>query len=552
MIDWTLDEVICSLAKGLDARYMHCPKCGARLLREFVYSQFEYEQASCIASCLNSAGLGTVRKLMDSRPIEASRKAELHLDEVNAIRLAARLWLWNRHSEAEEKVAHKYKLKRHEIDKLGRSLAIELAFGGQDNDWEQMEVVVQMRDRVPFEQVAELPPVQQIALRREHANRSQLELTRVFELGSRARPYLQLWLSNQLIAYLNRFDVARITQREDVSRVTLSLPVRACIDEGFPRVGSSAIAHNYTGKDQVVALIDSGIDSDHPDLKGRVEHKRDYVGSGFADEHGHGTHLAGIVGSKCTSYMGVAPEVTLWSYRALDKYGSATQTNLISAIQDLVVDASSDGRTVVANCSFEVPMSSFAADADYDVFCQPFDDATTSLIVVTAAGNCGPEASSITAPGGGFRVLTVGASVNRPAASYNVVSPFSSRGPATFGRQKPDVVAPGGFANPEGDANANVSMISSRVAGSTLDTLSSREKPWQVDRDHYGISGTSQSAALVSGVCALILEEGERQNRKLKHYEIASTLKNTARKLGYSRQDEGFGLINVDAAMKAI
>jgi hypothetical protein len=49
-----------------------------------------------------------------------------------------------------------------------------------------------------------------------------------------------------------------------------------------------------------------------------------------------------------------------------------------------------------------------------------------------------------------------------------------------------------------------------------------------------------------------MLEESERQNKKLKHYEVASALKNTARRLGYSRQEEGFGLINLDAATKAI
>jgi subtilisin family serine protease len=464
MIDWTLDEAICSLEKGFC--YGHCPKCGASWLSHgYFFSSFGHKHASVIAKSLADAGFGTVRKLLASRPRQASRLAGIYLDEITAMRHAARLWLLDRFYFALEKLTKEFNAAREQTEKLSQALAIELAFRGRDGDFDQMEVVVQMREHLPFERVAELSPAQQIALRREHANNTQLELTRNFELGSRARPYLQVWLSNQLVAFLNRFDIGRLTEREDVSRVTLSLPVRACINEGFPRVCSPAIAHTYSGKDQIVALIDSGVDSEHPDLKGRVVHKRDYVGNGFADEHGHGTHLAGIVGSKCASYQGVAPEVTLWSYRTLDRNGeSATQANLTSAIQDLVVDSSIEGRTVVANCSFEVPMSSFAADADYDVFCQPFDDATTSLIVVTAAGNCGPESSSITAPGGGFRVLTVGASVNRPSASLNVVSPFSSRGPATFGRQKPDFVAPGGFTNAEGDANENVSIISSRAA----------------------------------------------------------------------------------------
>src|SRR5450631_3838861 len=104
MIDWTLDEVICSLAKGFDTKYAHCPKCGAKLLRElYVYSHFGQKQASCIANCLNDVGLGTVRSLMDSRPMEASRTAGLHSDEVSAMRVAARLWLSDRHYRGAEK-----------------------------------------------------------------------------------------------------------------------------------------------------------------------------------------------------------------------------------------------------------------------------------------------------------------------------------------------------------------------------------------------------------------------------------------------------------------
>jgi hypothetical protein len=85
-----------------------------------------------------------------------------------------------------------------------------------------------------------------------------------------------------------------------------------------------------------------------------------------------------------------------------------------------------------------------------------------------------------------------------------------------------------------------------------LDCISSNEKPWQVDIDHYGLSGTSQATAMVSGVCALLLEATAAQGRTVRHSEIANALRETAQTLGFGPNDEGHGLIDVDAAISFI
>ena len=93
-------------------------------------------------------------------------------------------------------------------------------------------------------------------------------------------------------------------------------------------------------------------------------------------------------------------------------------------------------------------------------------------------------------------MVTVGASVDRPDGPHNFVAHYSSRGPAIHRRSKPDIIAPGGLKNIEGEFHKEVSMVSSRINGVWAQDQSN-QKPWFVDNDHYGGSGTSQATALV-------------------------------------------------------
>jgi serine protease AprX len=368
--------------------------------------------------------------------------------------------------------------------------------------------------------------------------------------------YLQVWLSNQIIASLTLDQIVRTSSNESVAMIGSALPVRSCMDQVTTRISATSTRSNRSGHGQIIALLDSGVNTSHPDLSSRsIVHKNYYVGSNADDEFGHGTHLAGVIVSNHSQYQGVAPDAKIWSYRVLDKNGkSASTATLVSAIQDVVTDASAltPPQLVIANCSFAVPLSSFASDQDYELFCDSFDAATSDLVVVTAAGNEGPDPATITAPGGGFRVITVGASVSRPGASLNFVSPYSSRGPATGNRDKPDVVAPGGVRNIQGDAHLNVSVVSSRLSPGTLDAMTTNGKPWKVDAEHFGLSGTSQATAVVSGVCALLLEEVASQKRTVKHSHVANALRNGATDLGFRVYEQGEGLVDVDKASQTI
>ena len=123
--------------------------------------------------------------------------------------------------------------------------------------------------------------------------------------------------------------------------------VRACLTESVPFIGAHEIWNGNgpegvaaRGEGMVVAIIDTGIDYTHPDLGGGLgpEHK---VMGGYdfieddedpMDDHGHGTHVAGIVAAN-GEVAGVAPEARLLAYKVLDFTGRGTQSDIIAGIE---------------------------------------------------------------------------------------------------------------------------------------------------------------------------------------------------------------------------
>ncbi len=546
---WSLFEVF---TQSPPASYI-CPCCGAYrwnpTFREFIHPSSDMLEDLLR---LEKHGVQTVQQLLAARPSELQRKIEvIPMDRLMRFRGQAQTYIWDRALDAWH---HLPVGSSTEARRIGFALALQMSERERD---EPIEVIIDMADKLSFDDVLAMSPENRTSTRRLHASRSQqqvvnqLELRQDFSDGG----YLQVWLSNQMVAALTPAQILDASRIEAVNRITLGLPVRSCLDEAVSRISATKTLSIRSGKGQIVALLDSGVDASHPDLaKCAVKQKKYYVGSNIDDECGHGTHLAGVIASSHAQYRGVAPNTEIWSYRVLDKNGLNSSTkSLLSALQDLVVDAQSlsPAQMVIANCSFAVPEGTFATPQDYLAFCDSFDHATSDCVVVTAAGNSGPGAATITGPGSGYRVLTVGASVGRPGASLNFVPPYSSRGPAGQ-RNKPDVIAPGGYRRPKGEANKDASVVSSRLTGSTLDCSSSNEKPWQVDLDHYGLSGTSQATAMVSGVCALLLEEVAAQGRTVSHSDVANALCQTAQTLGFGPNDEGYGLVDVDAATSFI
>jgi subtilisin family serine protease len=267
-----------------------------------------------------------------------------------------------------------------------------------------------------------------------------------------------------------------------VKRVTEDAPVQAfSTDEGhLTRIGADRMwsERNVRGDGVVVAVIDTGIDYRHPSLGGGI-------GAGFKviagydfvdndddpmDEHGHGTHVAGIIAGGDDEVRGVAPNAKLIAYRVLNAFGSGQTSDILAAIE-WTVDPNQDGdfsdHASVANMSL-----GGGGDADSPLS-QSVDNATRlGVVFCLAAGNT-PGERTIGSPGSSRLGITVGSSEESDTLAW-----YSSRGPSAPGWDlKPEMVAPGSL------------IRSAKLGGGTLVA-----------------SGTSMAAPHVAGAAALLLQ----------------------------------------------
>ncbi|GAA2947767.1 hypothetical protein GCM10011428_78740 [Streptomyces violaceus] len=205
---------------------------------------------------------------------------------------------------------------------------------------------------------------------------------------------------------------------------------------GVAQIGAPAAwKAGYDGKGVKVAVLDTGIDATHPDLKGKILKAKDFSGSGSTDDRqGHGTHVAStVVGSGAKSggkYKGVAPGAELLVGKVLDDTGFGDNSDIIAGMQWAVAQ----GARVVNMSLGEVdtpgvdPLEKAVNDLS----------ASSGALFVIASGNSGPSDTTVGSPGSAAAALTV-AAVDR----HDKIASWSSRGPTADGRLKPDIAAPG-------------------------------------------------------------------------------------------------------------
>jgi len=225
------------------------------------------------------------------------------------------------------------------------------------------------------------------------------------------------------------------------------------------------------GQGVKVAIIDSGIDYNHPALgQGfgpgfKVIGGWDFVNNDADpfDDAGHGTHVAGIVAGQSDQITGVAPEVSLLAYKVLNASGNGNNSDVLAGIER-AADPNGDGNTSdhadVANLSL-----GGGGNPD-DPLCVAIDNATAAGVTFAiAAGNNGVF-HGIASPGTARSAITVGA-----CDLIDHIASFSSRGPNMKSMAiKPDVVAPGFavYSSIPGNrytALSGTSMASPHVAG---------------------------------------------------------------------------------------
>ncbi|HYI11568.1 MAG TPA: S8 family serine peptidase [Thermoanaerobaculia bacterium] len=188
-----------------------------------------------------------------------------------------------------------------------------------------------------------------------------------------------------------------------------------------------------------IAVLDTGVDYHHPALAGNVSPGYDFIAGDDdpMDEHGHGTHVAGIIVGETDDVRGVAPGVRILAYRVLNADGQGYMSDVVAAI-DHVLDPDGDGdfgdRAEIINLS----LGSHLGDAD-DPSSLAVDAAVMAGIVVCVASGNEGMSQSVGAPASSRLAITVGNS------DVNDLVDFSSSYGPTFPDYdpKPELVAPG-------------------------------------------------------------------------------------------------------------
>ncbi|RVU28614.1 peptidase [Streptomyces antnestii] len=225
----------------------------------------------------------------------------------------------------------------------------------------------------------------------------------------------------------------------DLKKLWLDAKVKALLDKSTKQVHApEAWAAGYDGKGTKVAVLDTGVDTDHPDLKGRVAESKNFTDSDTTGDHqGHGTHTTSTVGGTGAASggkkRGVAPGTTLLNGKVLNDSGSGATSWIIAGMQWAV-----DQKADVVSMSLGNPSELDCSD--------PMSQATQELarsakdtLFVIAAGNSGPSNNTVSAPGCVPEVLTVGAVDRDDSTAY-----FSSRSPVQRTHTlKPEIAAPG-------------------------------------------------------------------------------------------------------------
>ncbi|MFD1609009.1 S8 family serine peptidase [Oceanobacillus luteolus] len=220
------------------------------------------------------------------------------------------------------------------------------------------------------------------------------------------------------------------------------------MDTSIPHLGIEAVwEEGYKGAGIKVAVLDTGIDPDHPEFQGiykggknfivhssdysreradddaretspaeRPDHMPEVNASGRTFWTDHGTHVAGTIaaiGANEYGIQGVAPEIDLYAYRVLGAYGSGATSGIISAVEHAVNEEMD-----IINLSL-----GGGSNSENDSLAYALNNAMMAdVVAVVSSGNSGPNRATVTTPGTSRLGITVGNTTNPETQHSAVVS----------------------------------------------------------------------------------------------------------------------------------
>lgn len=329
-----------------------------------------------------------------------------------------------------------------------------------------------------------------------------------------------LGLISSLAGSASPEEIEALSESDMVEYIWFDEPVSTRLDKSVPLIEVPPIWEGGNeGAGVRIAIVDTGIDAEHPDFAGRIAGQKDFTGEGDGDGHGHGTHVAstaaGSGAASNGSYRGVAPKAEILAAKVLRSDGNGRMSLVIAGMEwaieqgAQIINLSLGSR---GNCD-GTDATSAASDMAVE----------QGFIVVAAAGNEGPGRGTLSSPGCARNVITVGASTDD-----DTIADFSSRGPTKDGRVKPDVVLPG------------AGIVAARAKGTSLGQ--------PLNERYTSMNGTSMATPHAAGLVALMLVE----NPALRPAEVKRLLMEAVQPLGVEEVLQGKGRVIARRALELV
>lgn len=279
------------------------------------------------------------------------------------------------------------------------------------------------------------------------------------------------------------------------------------------------------GRNSVVAVLDSGVML-HPDIRDQVVMFRDFTKAGKLapyDDCGHGTHINGILaGNGLLSngqYKGIAPECRIINGKILNEKGEGECEAMLRALEWIIKEKESYGIRIL---NLSIAIYRMQDKSKLKMLCDMLEHmCDLGILVVTAAGNHGPEYGSISGIAGSNKVLTVGChDFGYRDANGKSCEMHSGRGIPGEVIRKPDLVAP----------------------GTDITSCGYEYSKGRIRWGYISKTGTSMSVPIVVGAAALLMEGYP----DISVYMMKRKLQESTTDLHENRTKQGYGMLNLE------